>query len=203
MYKKPVVAILSTGNEIVDLHSDIESTSYDSNGGWGGIFDTNRPSLQAALEGLGYEVVDLGIVPDSCVASLFSVAFLNYSVGFRIPAHAAALQKGLQKADLVLTTGGTSMGPTDLLKPIIERHLEGVVHFGRVSVKPGKPTTFASVPVHEQEGVISKPVFALPGNPASALVTFYVFVVPALRIMGGWPEKECELPRVMVQVCSF
>ena len=75
MYKKPVVAILSTGNEIVDLHSDIESTSYDSNGGWGGIFDTNRPSLQAALEGLGYEVVDLGIVPDSCVASLFFGCF--------------------------------------------------------------------------------------------------------------------------------
>lgn len=67
MYKKPVVAILSTGNEIVDLHSDV--TSADSNLGvdstWGGIFDTNRPSLQALLEGLGYEVVDLGIVPDT------------------------------------------------------------------------------------------------------------------------------------------
>jgi len=95
------------------------------------------------------------------------------------------------------------MGPTDLLKPIIERHLGGVVHFGRVSVKPGKPTTFASIPVHEQDGVVSKPVFALPGNPASALVTFYVFVIPALRIMGGWPERMCELPRVMVQVRGF
>ena len=69
MYRKPVVAILSTGNEIVDLHSD---GGFDLNSGWGGIFDTNRPSLQAALEGLGYEVVDLGIVPDSCVASPFS-----------------------------------------------------------------------------------------------------------------------------------
>ncbi|KAF8806121.1 hypothetical protein BYT27DRAFT_7191426 [Phlegmacium glaucopus] len=183
VYKKPVIAILSTGNEIVDLHSDVGSSSSDLNGGWGGIFDTNRPSLQAALEGWGYEVVDLGIVPDS------------------IPVHVAALQKGLQSADLLLTTGGTSMGPTDLLKPLIERHLEGVVHFGRVSVKPGKPTTFASIPVHEQDGVVvSKPVFALPGNPASALVTFYVFVIPALRIMGGWPEKMCELPRVIVQI---
>lgn len=92
------------------------------------------------------------------------------------------------------------MGPTDLLKPLIERHLQGVVHFGRVSVKPGKPTTFASIPVHEQDGVVSKPVFALPGNPASALVTFYVFVIPALRMMGGWPDRICELPRVMVQI---
>lgn len=94
------------------------------------------------------------------------------------------------------------MGPTDLLKPLIERHLDGVVHFGRVSMKPGKPTTFASIPVHEQDGIVSKPVFALPGNPASALVTFHLFVIPALRIMGGWPEKMCQLPRVMVQVRS-
>lgn len=92
------------------------------------------------------------------------------------------------------------MGPTDLLKPLVERHFGGVVHFGRVSVKPGKPTTFATIPVHEQDGIVSKPAFALPGNPASALVTFYVFVVPALRIMGGWPEKMRQLPRVMVQV---
>ena len=125
-------------------------------------------------------MVELEIVPDSCVASLFFSCYLDYSVGSRIPAHAAALQKGLQKADLVLTTRGTSMGPTDLLKPIIERHLEGVVH----------------------EAVISKPFFDLPGNPVSALVTFYVSIVLALRTMGGWPEKERELPRVMVQMRS-
>ena len=60
MYKKPVVAILSTGNEIVD----IQNPTPHSGNEWGGIFDTNRPSLQAALEGMGYEVIDLGIVPD-------------------------------------------------------------------------------------------------------------------------------------------
>jgi len=81
VYKKPVVAILSTGNEIVDLHADVASTGSDLKSGWGGIFDTNRPSLQVALEGLGYEVVDLWIVPDS------------------IQAHVTALQKGLQNAD--------------------------------------------------------------------------------------------------------
>lgn len=60
MYKKPVVALLSTGNEIVD----VQNPNPFPGDGWGGIWDTNRPSLQAALEGMGYEVVDLGIVPD-------------------------------------------------------------------------------------------------------------------------------------------
>ena len=73
MYKKPLVAILSTGNEIVDLHS--AGTTGNLNDSWGGIFDTNRPSLQAALEGLGYGVVDLGIVPDSYVAIFFQSGF--------------------------------------------------------------------------------------------------------------------------------
>ena len=61
MFRKPVVAILSTGNEIVDIHRPVSLSGND----WGGIWDTNRPSLQAALEGLGYEVVDLGIVSDT------------------------------------------------------------------------------------------------------------------------------------------
>ncbi|KAI6152403.1 hypothetical protein BKA82DRAFT_4012880 [Pisolithus tinctorius] len=73
----------------------------------------NRPSLQAALEGMGYKVIDLGIVAD----------------------------RGLETADILLTTGGTSMGTSDLLKPVIERRFNGTIHFGRVAIKPGKPTT--------------------------------------------------------------
>lgn len=96
------------------------------------------------------------------------------------------------------------MGSSDLLKPVIERHLGGTIHFGRVSVKPGKPTTFATVPVPIQgspDGRVRRvSIFALPGNPASALVMFYIFVLPALRRMGGWAEKSCPLPRVSVQV---
>lgn len=111
-----------------------------------------------------------------------------------------AIRKGLDTADILLTTGGTSMGPTDLLKPVIERHFQGTVHFGRVTVKPGKPTTFATIPC---AGGVMKPVFALPGNPASALVTFNVFVVPALRKLGGWPEARCQLARVPVKVGAF
>ncbi|KAG7447648.1 uncharacterized protein BT62DRAFT_1075023 [Guyanagaster necrorhizus] len=175
---KPIVGILSTGNELVDLQAPIPPNDGLS---WGGIWDTNRPSLQAALQGLGYEVVDLGIVADD------------------IPAHVNAIKKGLDNADILITTGGTSMGPTDLLKPVIERHFNGTIHFGRVTIKPGKPTTFATIP---WIGGVVKPVFALPGNPSSALVTFHIFVVPALRKLGGWPESKCQLPRAKVQLQS-
>jgi gephyrin len=71
-----VVAILSTGNELVDLQKP--SSREQPKDQWGGIFDTNRPSLQAALEGLGYDVVDLGIVQDTCVPA--SLNFLLHHV---------------------------------------------------------------------------------------------------------------------------
>lgn len=110
------------------------------------------------------------------------------------------LREGLEKADLILTTGGTSMGASDLLKPVIEQQLDGTIHFGRVTIKPGKPTTFATVRVDIDGQKRLKTIFALPGNPASALVCFYIFVVPALRRLGGWSYSKCQLPRVRVQV---
>ncbi|KAG6897611.1 hypothetical protein C0992_013051 [Termitomyces sp. T32_za158] len=176
VYRKPIVALLSTGNELVDLQDPVSRSGDD----WGGIYDTNRPSLRAAIEGMGYQVVDLGIVTDD------------------IESHVAAIRRGLQSADILLTTGGTSMGPTDLLKPVIERHFNGTIHFGRVSMKPGKPTTLATIPYENT----AKPAFALPGNPASALVTFYLFVVPALRLLGGWEKSQAQLPRVLVRLQS-
>lgn len=177
VHRKPVVAILSTGNELLDLQSPNPLPSD----GWGGVWDTNRPSLRAALEGMGYNVVDLGIVADD------------------INSHVKAIKQGLESADLLLTTGGTSMGASDLLKPVVERQFGGTIHFGRVSMKPGKPTTFASIPTVQGEHE-RKFMFALPGNPASALVTFYVFVIPALRKLGGWPSERCHLPRVRVKL---
>ncbi|KAI0340818.1 molybdenum cofactor biosynthesis protein [Trametopsis cervina] len=186
VHRKPVVALLSTGNELLDIEAPLTGSGEGGGGqhgdGWGGIWDTNRPSLRAALEGLGYAVLDLGIVPDT------------------LDAHVRALQSGLANADIVITTGGTSMGASDLLKPAIERRLGGTVHFGRVGVKPGKPTTFAVVPGQREGEERQVPVFALPGNPASALVMFHVFVVPALRKLGGWPAGRCQLPRVRVQI---
>ena len=92
------------------------------------------------------------------------------------------------------------MGPGDLLKPVIERNFEGTIHFGRVKMKPGKPTTFATIPNKDPSKGGNTPIFSLPGNPASALVTFHLFVLPALRKLSGWNSDRCQLPRIRVQV---
>jgi gephyrin len=110
--RKPIVVILSTGNEIVDLHGGQET----SNESWGGIWDTNRPSLQTALEGLGYHVIDLGIVHDKLALIFFECLFVPHSSS-SVKDHVAKIQEGLDPADLM--TGGTSMGPADLLQPVI------------------------------------------------------------------------------------
>lgn len=99
---------------------------------------------------------------------------------------------------MIVTSGGVSMGELDLLKPTIERTLGGSIHFGRVSMKPGKPTTFASIPYKPTTSGVreDKLIFSLPGNPASAVVTFQLFVLPALHKMAG--ISPAGLPKVRV-----
>ncbi|KAJ1603727.1 hypothetical protein NDA14_004707 [Ustilago hordei] len=167
VYRKPKVAILSTGNELQD--GSAQNWQMQKGEPWGfTLFDANRPGLHAAITGLGFQVIDLGIVGDDISTTL------------------TALRRGMEEADLVLTTGGTSMGESDLLKPLIERELQGKIHFGRVAMKPGKPTTFATIKRAKQ----TKVIFALPGNPASALVTFYILVLPSLRKLAGYPAHS-------------
>ena len=90
------------------------------------------------------------------------------------------------------------MGELDLLKPTIERSLGGTIHFGRVSMKPGKPTTFATVSVKDNAGnPTTKLIFSLPGNPASALVTSHLFMLPSLQYSSG-KEAPYGLPRMKV-----
>ncbi|KAK0552029.1 hypothetical protein OC861_002167 [Tilletia horrida] len=193
VYPKPRVAVLSTGTELLDISlapgSKSNSPRVGENGTdspkvgaavqaaaqinaqqqpWGfTVYDSNRPGLIAAIEGQGFDVIDLGIVGDD------------------IEATTKALRRGLKHADVVITTGGTSMGESDLLKPIIERELRGAIHFGRVAMKPGKPTTFATIAATDPDE-IDRLLFALPGNPASALVCFYIFVLPSLRKLAGY-----------------
>ncbi|KAB5523909.1 MoaB/Mog domain-containing protein [Coniochaeta sp. 2T2.1] len=173
-YRRPVVGVLSTGDEIVE-HDRPSSLQH------GEVRDTNRPTLLSAARDWGYEVLDLGIASDK-PGSLEET-----------------LRDGLRKVDLVITTGGVSMGELDLLKPTIERSLGGTIHFGRVAMKPGKPTTFATLPVKDDDGQrASKVVFSLPGNPASALVTFHLFVLPALQQMEGKsPAGLTKVPVVL------
>ncbi|KWU41131.1 molybdenum cofactor biosynthesis protein, partial [Rhodotorula sp. JG-1b] len=185
VHRRPVVAVLSTGNELRDLQDTTSSTPMNPSSHFSGIVDSNRPTLISVLQHLHYEVIDLGICGDTMDETT------------------ALLKRGKEQADVVITTGGTSMGVGDLLKPCIERKLGGTVHFGRVAMKPGKPTTFATLPAHPlAPSRTSTLVFALPGNPASALVTFYLFVLPALRKMEGRRSGEWELPRVPVTLTS-
>jgi len=147
-YPRPRVAVLSTGDEIVDLDAQPRP---------GQIRDSNRYALMAAVRRAGAEPVSLGIGSD------------------RQDELTDKIEEGLTTCDAVITSGGVSMGELDLIKPILEGR--GQVHFGRVNLKPGKPLTFATVD--------NKPVFALPGFPVSSLVSFEVFVRPALRRMSG------------------
>jgi gephyrin len=107
------------------------------------------------------------------------------------------LRDAFTKVDVIITTGGVSMGELDLLKPTIERKLGGSIHFGRVSMKPGKPTTFATVYTKDGTGDrTAKLIFGLPGNPASAVVTYHLFVLPSLHYASAL--SPAGLPKVKV-----
>ncbi|KAJ5488801.1 Gephyrin [Penicillium diatomitis] len=181
VYKKPCVGVLSTGDELVE-HDDPRSLTG------GQIRDSNRPSLLSCLQSWGFPTVDLGIARDTPAGEIEHA--LRDSL--------RGVGRASSSVEVIVTTGGVSMGELDLLKPTIERSLGGTIHFGRVSMKPGKPTTFATISFKETatEGTEThqkerkpKLVFALPGNPASALVTLNLFVLPSLHKLSGLSEK--------------
>lgn len=123
----------------------------------GQIRDANRFSLMSAVHEAGGIPIDLGKVTDEA-------GTLQETI-----------ERGLREANALLTSGGVSMGQLDLVKPYLAER--GTIHFGRVRAKPGKPVTFATVD--------AVPVFAMPGFPVSALVSFEIYVRPALLKMAG------------------
>ncbi|OJJ97060.1 hypothetical protein ASPACDRAFT_33349 [Aspergillus aculeatus ATCC 16872] len=197
VYQKPRVGVLSTGDELVQ-HDDPRQLTG------GQIRDSNRPSLLSCLTSWGFPTVDLGIARDTPAGEL------EQRLRDALRGVGTAANHGV---DVIITTGGVSMGELDLLKPTIERSLGGTIHFGRVSMKPGKPTTFATVPFKPsssqtaaQQERQNKLIFALPGNPASALVTLNLFVLPSLHKLmgmgyrqgGSGPPSSLGLPLVSV-----
>ncbi|VEU21791.1 DEKNAAC102281 [Brettanomyces naardenensis] len=171
-WRKPTVGILSTGDELKDPD---EGSGLQ----YGQVYDSNRPALISTVESFGYRCLDLGIAHDDEEGLFHSVS------------------KGLDLADYLITSGGVSMGEKDLLKPTIERKFGGKIHFGRVRMKPGKPTTFATIGD-------DKVIFALPGNPASASVAFHLFVLPSLLQYQGVHADGVNLlpglPRLKVRL---
>lgn len=149
VHRRPRVAIASTGDELVEVDGPPL--------GPGQIRDSNRPMLIAALRDLGVDVVDLGHIPDDADALRRELA------------------RGASEADVVVTSGGVSMGEYDLVKAVLGEL--GEVGFWQVAMQPAKPFAFGRV-----GGV---PFFGLPGNPVSSFVAFEQFLRPALLQMMG------------------
>lgn len=183
IFKRPTVGVMSTGDELVPHDEPVSLHG-------GQIRDSNRPSLISCLRAWGFETVDLGIARDTPAGELENA----------LRGALRGTSASQPAVDVIITTGGVSMGELDLLKPTIERTLGGTIHFGRVSMKPGKPTTFASVPYKPSSSPASSTqqererrlIFSLPGNPASALVTLNLFVLPSLHKLMGLANRNAS-----------
>ncbi|MDT7547042.1 MAG: molybdopterin molybdotransferase [Actinomycetota bacterium] len=156
---RPRVVVVSTGSELVEPGEPV---------GPGQIQDSNSPALTAAALEAGAIAYRVGIVPDD-------------------PRRLAdTLEDQLVRADLLVTSGGVSVGAYDVVKDVLSRL--GTVSFDKIAMQPGMPQGFGTI------GPDRTPVFGLPGNPVSALVSFEMFVRPAIRTMlGAFP---IERPRV-------
>jgi len=152
--RRPRVALFSTGDELVMPGESLKP---------GAIYNSNRFTLRGLLLAAGCEVADLGIVPD------------------RLDATRDALRRAAQGNDLILTSGGVSVGEEDHIKPAVQA--EGWIEAWQVAMKPGKPLAFGAV---RREGGDSEALFiGLPGNPVSSFVTFLLAVAPVLRALQG------------------
>jgi molybdopterin molybdotransferase len=147
------VAILSTGDELKPLGQTLQA---------GELYDSNRQTLIALLSRLNVTLIDCGLVADD--AQKISAIF----------------QSAIAQADVVISSGGVSVGDADYTKTVLESL--GQIHFWKVAMKPGKPFAFGLM-----TSIQNKPCwfFGLPGNPVSAVVTYHQLVLPALRHLAG------------------
>jgi len=151
VFKKTRVAIFSTGDELLMPGEPVEP---------GKIYNSNRYTLTGLLQKAGCEIIDLGCIEDDLDATV------------------AAMESAAEQADLIMTTGGVSVGEEDYIKLAIDQL--GSVDMWRVAMKPGKPVAF---------GEVNKtPFIGLPGNPVSVFVTFCLFSRPVIRTMQGCSE---------------
>ena len=164
--RRPRVALFSTGDELVMPGESLRP---------GAIYNSNRFMLRGLLQAAGCEITDLGIVPD------------------RLDATRQALRTAAQHNDLILSSGGVSVGEEDHIKPAVKA--EGWLEAWALAIKPGKPLAFGAVRRDEsQDGAVrrdsgeSEALFiGLPGNPVSSFVTFLLAVAPVLRAIQGCP----------------
>ncbi len=167
VYQRIKVAILSSGDELCDMSKPLVP---------GKIYDSNRFSLHACLSRLGFEIMDCGIVRDT--PEDLRHAFASAS----------------QKADVIISSGGVSVGEADFTKQIMDEL--GEVGFWKIAMRPGRPMAFGSLkPISPKTSPTV--FFGLPGNPVAVMVTFYQFVRNALLQLNG--ALKPEIPLVLVQ----
>ena len=153
--KRVKVAVLSTGDELKPLSDTLQA---------GDIYDSNRPTLIALLSRLNMEVIDMGCIEDDPEKI------------------AAAFKTAIEQTDVVISSGGVSVGDADYTKDVLETL--GKINFWKVAMKPGKPFAFGAL--QKQNATSAKGwFFGLPGNPVSAVVTYHQLVLPALRHLAG------------------
>jgi molybdopterin molybdotransferase len=146
------VAFFSTGDELASLGTPLAP---------GEVYDSNRYTLWASLTRLGAEVIDMGVVRDDPEAL------------------EAALRLAAEQADVILTTGGVSVGEADFIREMMSRL--GQVNFWRIDIKPGRPMAFGRIGTERGQAML----FGLPGNPVAVMVNYHQFVVDALRHLMG------------------
>jgi molybdopterin molybdotransferase len=164
VYRRPRVAIFSSGDELVTPDQSLQL---------GQIVDSNQYALAALVKQAGGKPLLLGIIPDNPDALRVAIAY------------------AIAHADIVLSSGGVSVGDYDYIDKILES-LGAEIHIRSVAITPGKPLTVATFPTSH-----SPIYFGLPGNPVSALVTFWRFVQPAMRklagLAGGWEPQFLQV----------
>ena len=165
VHARPRVAVLSTGDELRRAGSDL---------GAAGIPDSNGPALVALCAAAGAEARHLGIAPDRLEPTL------------------ELLRSAIVDADLVIVSGGVSVGPYDVVRGAFAQ--VGTVDLWRAAIQPGKPFAFGTAPRGGQRPGPPVLLFGLPGNPVSVFVTFEVFVRPALRCLAGRTQAALLRP---------
>jgi len=148
VYRPLRVAVFSTGDEVHDPGTDLPP---------GGIYDANRYCLLSLLQGLGCQTTDLGILPDTAMTIL------------------TALSNAAPQQDLILSSGGVSVGDEDHVRQVISQL--GGITFWRLNIKPGRPVGMGEIG--------TTPFIGLPGNPAAMMVTFLRIARPAILALGG------------------
>ena len=169
--RRPRVALFSTGDELVMPGEPLKP---------GAIYNSNRYTLRALLQSFGCEVADLGIVPD------------------RLDATRDALRRAAAAHDLIVTSGGVSMGEEDHIRPAVQA--EGELTLWQLAMKPGKPLAFGEV--RRPTGAGHAWFIGLPGNPVSSYVTFLLLVRPVLLRLQGVHLNELA-PKVHILRADF